>query len=58
MIRDEQSSALIETDLTELDKYRRDKKKMRELQSLRRDVDELKEMVSRINYVLQKMTEE
>jgi len=58
MIRDSQSSALIETDLTELDKYRRDKKKMRELQSLRRDVDELKEMVSRINYVLQKMTEE
>lgn len=58
MIRDAQSSALIETDLTELDKYRRDKKRMREVQALRRDVDELKEMVSKINYVLQKMTKE
>lgn len=57
MIRDMQSSAIIETDLTELDKYRRDKKKMREIQALRRDVDELKEIVSNINYVLQKMAE-
>ena len=58
MIRDTQSNALIETDTTELAKYRSDKKKKRELGALKRDVEELKKTVANINNILQKMTEE
>jgi len=58
MIRDTQTSALIETDLTELDKYRKEKKKMRELKALRQDVDDIKRSISKINFIIKTIAED
>lgn len=58
MIRDTATSALIETDLTELDKYRREKKRMRELKALRQDVDDIKRSISKINFILKTIAED
>ncbi len=61
MIRDDYSSALLETDKSNLLKYRKEKKKEQEFQQLKDDVqtlrlciNNLKEKVNRIEEVIEK----
>lgn len=45
MIRDEKSKALIETDRAALANYRKEKKKLKEIKFLKKEIVELKQIV-------------
>jgi hypothetical protein len=55
MTRDEYSKALIETDTSELQKYRREKKREKEFQELKRDVDDIKACINSLNATIRKI---
>jgi hypothetical protein len=55
MIRDTHSKALLETDVTSLEKYRKEKKKDREFQQLKDDVQAIKVYINRLQETLKKM---
>ena len=55
MIRDMHSKALIENDITELQKYRKEKKRDRELTELRIEVRSLKECINSITETIKKI---
>jgi hypothetical protein len=46
MIRDSHSKALIETDITELQKYRKEKKREKELVQLKNEIDSIKKCIN------------
>jgi len=48
MIRDSYSNALLATDVKELDKYRMEKQRVKQIEQLRRDVADLQETVRNI----------
>ena len=48
MIRDSYSNALLATDVKELDKYRMEKQRVKQIEQLRRDVADLQETVHNI----------
>lgn len=58
MIRDARNSALLATDLKELDKYRMEKQKTQQIKNLVEDVDELKKKIANIYAILETLTEE
>lgn len=49
MIRDTHSKALVETDLVELQNYRKSRKKDREFEDLKREVTDLRMCINRLN---------
>lgn len=55
MIRDPNSNALIETDVNELQKYRKEKARDREIRELRNDIKELKEHINILNDLIRKI---
>jgi hypothetical protein len=55
MIRDSHSKALLETDAIELQKYRREKKQDREIETIKRDLMLIKSSINRINDMLEKV---
>jgi hypothetical protein len=55
MIRDTYSKALVAADVTELQKYRSEKKRDKEMHQLRSDVQSLKECINRIIEKLEKI---
>ena len=55
MIRDSHSKALVETDVTELQKYRREKKKEKEFQQLKEEVRSLRVCINSLNDTIQKL---
>jgi len=55
MIRDSYSKALVETDTTELQKYRKEKRREREFQELKRDVHVLKECINSLHDTIKKI---
>lgn len=55
MIRDTHSKALVETDLSELQKYRKDKRKEKEFQELRQEVYSLKLCINNLNEAIKKI---
>lgn len=55
MIRDSHSKALIETDVKELQKYRREKKREKEFQQLKDEVDSLKIGINNIYNSIKKL---
>jgi hypothetical protein len=55
MIRDKHSNALIETDLIELEKYRKQKSRDREFQDLKREVHSLKVSINNLCATIQKI---
>jgi hypothetical protein len=58
MIRDAHSNALIEVDRTALDKYRREKQRIKQINELRKDVADLKQTVANICKIIDKIVEE
>ena len=55
MIRDSHSKALVETDVTELQKYRREKKKEKEFQHLKDEVHSLRLCINSLNDTIKKL---
>lgn len=55
MIRDTHSKALVETDLSELQKYRKDKRKEKEFQELRKEVHSLRLCINNLNEAIKKI---
>ncbi len=55
MIRDNHSKALVETDITELQKYRKEKKREKELMDLKHDVRTLKECINSLAETIKKI---
>ena len=55
MIRDSHSKALVETDVTELQKYRREKKKEKEFQQLKEEVHSLRLCINSLCDTIQKL---
>jgi cell fate (sporulation/competence/biofilm development) regulator YlbF (YheA/YmcA/DUF963 family) len=55
MIRDIHSKALVETDVTELQKYRKEKKKDREISQLKEDVNTLRICINNLCDKIQKL---
>jgi predicted RNase H-like nuclease (RuvC/YqgF family) len=55
MIRDSHSKALVETDVTELQKYRREKKKEKEFQQLKEEVHSLRVCINSLNDTIKKL---
>ncbi len=58
MIRDSYSKALLETDVTALDKYRMERQKVKEIQQLRKDVAALQDTMRHICQIIDRITEE
>lgn len=55
MIRDDYSKALIETDIVELQRYRKEKKRDRTIQEMQRDIEVLKERINKLHETLQRI---
>lgn len=55
MIRDMHSKALVETDVAELQKYRKEKKRDKEFQQLRDEIRALKACINSISEKLNKI---
>ncbi len=55
MIRDNHSKALVETDITELQKYRKEKKREKELTDLKHEVRTLKECINSLTETIKKI---
>lgn len=55
MIRDRHSNAILETDVLELQKYRREKNRDKELAQLRRDVAYIKECINNLRETINKI---
>lgn len=55
MIRDRHSNAILETDTLELQKYRREKNRDRELAQLKRDVAVIKECINSLRETINKI---
>jgi cell division protein FtsB len=55
MIRDSYSKALVETDVAELQKYRKEKKKDKEFQQLKEEVHSLRACINSLNDTIQKL---
>jgi len=55
MIRDRHSNAILETDVLELQKYRREKNRDKELAQLRRDVACIKECINNLRETINKI---
>lgn len=55
MIRDTYSKALVETDVAELNRYRKEKQKDKEFQQLKNDVIFLKERINNLSKTLQQI---
>jgi len=55
MIRDTHSKALIETDITELQKYRKDKKRDREMLEIKKEISSLKVCINNICETIKKI---
>ena len=55
MIRDVHSKALVETDVAELQKYRKEKKRDKEFQQLRDEIRTLKAFINSISEKLNKI---
>jgi hypothetical protein len=55
MIRDSHSKALIETDITELQKYRKEKKREKELAQLKNEIDSIKKCINNMAETIKKI---
>lgn len=55
MMRDINSKALLETDISELKRYRADKKRDREIHDLRKEVQSLAECINRIEQTVARL---
>ena len=55
MIRDSYSNALLETDVLELQKYRREKNRDKEMAQLKRDVASIKECINILRNTISKI---
>lgn len=55
MIRDTYSNAILETDYVELQKYRREKNRDKELAQLKRDVASIKECINSLRDTISKI---
>jgi hypothetical protein len=55
MIRDKHSKALIETDLSELQRYRKEKNREKELLELKREVNSIKECINSLVETIKKI---
>jgi hypothetical protein len=55
MIRDTHSKALIETDIVELQKYRKEKRRDKEMSDLKTEIRSLKECINSIVKKLEKI---
>lgn len=55
MIRDMYSKALVETDVTELQKYRKEKKKDKEFIELKKEVQQLKSCINTLCDTIKKL---
>jgi hypothetical protein len=55
MIRDKHSKALVETDIAELQKYRKEKKREKELLELKREVSSIKECINSLAETIKKI---
>lgn len=55
MIRDTHSKALVETDVTELQKYRSKKKREREFSEMKKEINLLKDRINSINEIIKKI---
>ncbi len=58
MIRDSYSNALLTTDVRELDKYRMEKQRVKQIEQLRKDVADLQETVRNICKVIDRVVKE
>ena len=55
MIRDNYSKALLETNTTDLQKYRREKFRERELDAMKKDIASIKRSIKNINQTLENL---
>ena len=55
MIRDAYSKALVETDFLELQKYRREKIRDKELSKLKEDIQSIKESINSLTTVINRI---
>lgn len=55
MIRDSYSNALLETDVLELQKYRREKSRDKEVAQLKRDILTIKEAINNLTQTLNRI---
>jgi hypothetical protein len=55
MIRDSHSKALVETDVTELQKYRREKMREKELREIKSDIESLKVCINKLYETVKKI---
>jgi len=58
MIRDSNSKALVETDVDKRNKYIMEKKKLREISTIKKDISDLRHTVSALSEKLEKILEE
>jgi hypothetical protein len=58
MIRDSYSKALLETDTAELQKYRREKSRDKEIVQIRRDIQHIIQSINRLNGIIQRREQE
>jgi hypothetical protein len=55
MIRDTYSKALVETDVIEVQKYRKEKQRDREFQAMKKDLNDIKMCINRMSTTLQRL---
>jgi hypothetical protein len=55
MIRDTHSKALVETDVTELQKYRKEKKREKEFSEMKKEVSFLKDRINSLAETIKKI---
>jgi hypothetical protein len=55
MIRDNYSKALVETDIIELQKYRKDKQRDKDLAKMKKDINDIKSCINRLNDILNRL---
>jgi hypothetical protein len=58
MIRDNESKALIETDVSALNKYRVEKRRLAEFDKIKQEINSLKQEITNVNRLLEKIMEE
>lgn len=58
MIRDANSKALVETDVDKRNKYIMEKKKLREITSIKNDISDLRQTVSALSEKIEKILKE
>jgi hypothetical protein len=58
MIRDKESKALIETDTDALQRYRIEKKKLQEVEQIKKDINIMKDQMKNVITIIDKIMEE